>query len=126
MYKVGMFVEGLAEKWRGVNQGLERARAGVNLLLHDERASERWRNIGRNVGRGLAVVTGMAVGCFGTGYGMIAVMEKVGYPDPNEGLLFGLKVLGLGVIEIGGMLVGSEIAAKMVGLRSRSRPSLLS
>lgn len=116
----------LTEMRRGVGQRFEQARLGVDQFLHDERGSERWKSIGRNVGRGLAVVTGMAVGCFGTGYGMIAVMEKVGYPYPNEGLLFGLKVLGLGVIEIGGMLVGSEIAAKMVGLRSRSRPSLLS
>lgn len=37
-----MFVEGLAEKWQGVNQRLEEVRSGADQFLHDERGGIRF------------------------------------------------------------------------------------
>lgn len=41
VYKVGMFVDRLTEMRRGIGQGLENTRTGVNQFLHDERGSMR-------------------------------------------------------------------------------------
>lgn len=54
-----MFVDRLAEMRRGVNQGLERARSGVDQFLHDERGGVRW-NLEKWSLRKTLLVSGLA------------------------------------------------------------------
>ena len=128
-----MFVEGLAEKWRGVNQGLERARTGVDQFLQEERRSGRWtlRHVATGLGKGLVVAAGtIAGGAIGGGAGLFIstgifgplagiVQSEIGQVKPSiESIETGLKMAGFvgtfGLIGLAGMISGIELTGRLV------------